>query len=209
MRLLSPVLPAKLNTLMTLLWADNCTESFFNAANCLDIFGWLGFILNLTKFIFSKTLSHVLDLKSPIWQSAPMEKISRSHSEVSYSYQPHCHAFMLGLVNQVPYACATINHVLSFQLLKPGITFEWINDQSVSILGKKKKGVCIFDHAKPIGLTTDLSKSEFETGSSRNFLSAQRLAHLLSNLMENYKLHEFVNLYFFFVYCLDIIQHSH
>lgn len=95
-RLLSPVLPTKLNTLMTLLWADNCTESFFNAANCLDIFGWLGFILNLTKFIFSKTLSHLLDLKSPIWQSAPMEKISRSHSEVSYSYQPHCHAFMLG-----------------------------------------------------------------------------------------------------------------
>lgn len=140
----------------------------------------------------------------PPWKKY-LEAIQKFRTHTNLTAMHSC----LGLINQVPYACATTNHILSFQLLKPGITFEWINDQSVSILGKKKKGVCIFDHAKPIGLTTDLSKSEFDTGSSRNFLSAQRLAHLLSNLMENYKLHEFVNLYFFFVYCLDIIQHSH
>ena len=83
----------------------------------------------------------------PPWKKY-LEAIQKFRTHTNLTAMHSC----LGLINQVPYACATTNHVLSFQLLKPGITFEWINDQSVSILGKKKKGVCIFDHAKPIGL---------------------------------------------------------
>ena len=145
---------------------DSYTESFFNAVNSLDICGWPGFTLNPTKFTFSKALSHLLDLKSPIWQSAPLEKISRIHSESSSFYQPHWHAFMVG-----SHSLCICHHqpndvIPAFEIWNQ---HDWTNDQdllfqeSKSIsLGGIEKDFCIFDKTKPNGLTIGLSMSSID-----------------------------------------------
>ena len=151
----------------TLLWADNLTESFFQAVDWLDICGRHGITLNPGKFVFGHdtvefagfeiTPNNVRRCKKYL------DAIRDFPTPANITYVRSC----FGLINQVSYAFAATERMLPFrQLLKPGTPFSWdyelnqLFEKSKSvIIGEIEEGIRIFDKSKPTCLATDWSKS--------------------------------------------------
>ena len=148
----------------TLLWADNLTESFFQAVTWLDLCVH-GITLNPDKFIFGADTVEFTGFEITLTSVRPCKKYLDAIRHFPTPANTTDNRSWFGLVNQVSYAFATADRMLPFrELLKPGIPFHW--DDTLSNIFKESKdvilsaieGVRIFDKSKPTCLATDWSK---------------------------------------------------
>ena len=113
----------------TLLWANNLTESFFQAVEWLNICGRNGIILNPDKLVFLRCLPA---LKSPL----PMSSHAITLTSQTLLTSPMCTPG-LDLLNQVSFASAVTEGILPFcQSLKPGTPFKWLGAASPTLLNR-------------------------------------------------------------------------
>ena len=151
----------------SLLWADNHTESFFNAIEWLDICGRHGITLNPEKFTFSQDIVTFAGFEITNDSVRPCQKYLDAIQNFPTPSNLTDMRSWFGLVNQVSYAFASTEKMLPFrQLLKPGTPFQWTDEldqlfkESKSIILKEiENGVRIFDKTKPTCLATVWSKS--------------------------------------------------
>ena len=151
----------------TLLWADNLSESFWQAVDWLDICGHHGITLNPDKFIFGADTIKFAGFEITNDTVRPCRKYLDAIRNFLTPANVTDVRSWFGLINQVSYAFAATEHMLPFcQLLKPGAPFVWDNDlnnlfeESKSvIIDETEEGVRIFDKSKPTCLVTDWSKT--------------------------------------------------
>ena len=150
----------------TLLWADSMEESFFQAANWLDVCGRNGITLNPDKFVFCQEEVEFAGFTITMNNVRPCYKYLQAIREFPTPRNITDIRSWFGLVNQVSYAFSMAERMLPFrELLKPGNSFAW-NDELEDIFAESKEaiaaeveeGVRIFDKARPTCLATDWSK---------------------------------------------------
>ena len=150
-----------------LLWADNLTESFFQAVEWLDICCHNGIIFNPDKFVFGADTIEFASFKITSTNVQPCKKyLDAIRDFPTPTNITDVHSWF-GLINQVSYAFAATERMLPFhQSLKPGTLFKW--DSELNELFKESKsviieeiedGVCILEKSKPTCLVTDWSKT--------------------------------------------------
>ena len=150
----------------TLLWADNLTESFYQAVNWLDTCGRHGVTLNPDKFKFGADTVEFAGFEITNNTVRPCQKFLDAIRHFPTPKSITDIRSWFGLINQVAYAFAATQRMLPFrELLKPGATFHW--DENLNTLFEKSKtiitteineGVRIFDKSRPTCLATDWSK---------------------------------------------------
>ena len=151
----------------TLLWADNLTESFFQAVEWLDICGHNGIILNPDKFVFGADTVEFAGFQITSTNVRPCKKYLDAIRDFPTPTNITDVRSWFGLINQVSYAFAATERMLPFrQLLKPGTPFKWdselneLFEESKSVIIEEiEEGVRIFDKSKPTCLATDWSKT--------------------------------------------------
>ena len=151
----------------TLLWADNLSESFWQAVDWLDICGHHGITLNPDNFIFGADTVEFAGFEI----ANDTVRQCRKYLDAIRNFPTPANITdvrsWFGLINQVSYTFAATERILSFrQLPKPGAPFVWDNDlnnlfkESKSvIIDEVEEGVRIFDKSKPTCLATDWSKT--------------------------------------------------
>ena len=150
----------------TLLWADNLTESFFQAVTWLDLCGHHGITLNPDKFVFGADTVEFTGFEITPNSVRPCKKYLDAIRNFPTPANTTDIRSWFGLVNQVSYAFATTDRMLPFrELLKPGIPFHWddtldniFKETKDVIISEIKEGVRIFDKSKPTCLATDWSR---------------------------------------------------
>lgn len=150
----------------TLLWADSIEESFFQAAQWLDICGRNGITLNPDKFEFCQEEVEFAGFTVTMDNVRPCSKYLRAIRDFPTPRSITDIRSWFGLVNQVSYAFSMANRMRPFrQLLKPGNTFTWnasleeLFAESKEVIAEEiENGVRIFDKSKPTCLATDWSK---------------------------------------------------
>ena len=151
----------------TLLWSDNLRDSFFQAAEWLDICGRHGITLNPSKFEFGQDTVTFAGFEISNDSVRPCRRYLNAIRDFPTPQNITDVRSWFGLVNQVSYAFASASRMLPFrQLLKPGTPFNWdeamnqLFDESKAVIIKEiEHGVKIFDKNKPTCLATDWSKS--------------------------------------------------
>ena len=151
----------------TLLWADNLTESFFQAVEWLDISGHNGIIFNPDKFVFGADTVEFAGFEITSTHVRPCKKYLDAirNFPTPTNITDVCSWF--GLINQVLYAFAATERMLPFRrLLKPGTPFKWdselkelFKESKSVIIAEIEEGVRIFNKSKPTCLATDWSKT--------------------------------------------------
>ena len=150
----------------TLLWADSMEESFFQAANWLDVCGRNGIALNPDKFVFCREEVEFAGFSITMNNVRPCNKYLQVIREFPTPRNITDIRSCFGLVNHVSYAFSMAERMLPFrELLKPGNSFAW-NDELEDIFAESKEaiaaeveeGVRIFDKARPTCLATVWSK---------------------------------------------------
>lgn len=150
----------------TLLWADNHSDSFFQAVDWLDLCGHHGIILNPAKFVFGTDTVEFAGFEITPDSVRPCKKYLDAILNFPKPTNITDICSWFGLVNQVSYAFAATEQMLPFrELLKPGSTFYWddelnaLFEESKSvIISEIEEGVRIFDKSRPTCLATDWSK---------------------------------------------------
>jgi len=150
----------------TLLWADNLTESFFQAVTWLDLCGQHGITLNPDKFVFGADTVKFTGFEVTPNSVRPCRKYLDAIRNFPTPANTTDIRSWFGLVNQVSYAFATADRMLPFrELLKPGIPFHWddtldniFKEYKYVIISEIEEGVRIFDKFKPTCLATDRSR---------------------------------------------------
>ena len=149
-----------------LLWSDTIEESFFQAANWLDICGRHGITLNPDKFKFAQDDVEFAGFEITNDTVRPCKKYIRAISDFPTPQNLTDVRSWFGLVNQVSYAFSMTDAMLPFrELLKPSNKFHWddmlqqaFEKSKVTIIDEIRNGVKIFDKSKPTCLATDWSK---------------------------------------------------
>ena len=148
------------------MWSKSIEESFFQAAEWLDICGRNGIILNPSKFNFAKeTVTFAGFEISP----ESVRLCPRTLEAIKNFPTPQNITDIrswFGLVNQVSYAFASAERMQPFRaLLKPNARFIWteqlsnvLTETKAMIIEEIKKGVEIFNKDLPTCLATDFSK---------------------------------------------------
>ena len=126
----------------TLLWADNLSESFWQAVDWLDICGHHGITLNPDKFIFGADTVEFAGFEI----ANDTVRQCRKYLDAIRNFPTPANITdvrsWFGLINQVSYTFAATERILSFrQLPKPGAPFVWDND--LNNLFKESKSVII------------------------------------------------------------------
>ena len=149
-----------------LLWADTIAESFFQAAQWLDICGRNGITLNPHKFAFCQKEVEFAGFTITMDSVHPCQKYLKAILDFPTPRNITDVRSWFGLVNQVSYAFSMADRMLPFrQLLKPGNAFAWNADLEEAFTASKQiiekeieKGVSIFDKSKATCIATDWSK---------------------------------------------------
>ena len=150
----------------TLMWSDSIEESFFQAAEWLDVCGRNGITLNPNKFVFAKETVEFAGFEITPSNVRPCSRFLQAIRDFPTPSNITDIRSWFGLVNQVSYAFASAERMLPFRsLLKPGTPFVWtaqldslFKDSKDMIIEEIHKGVTIFDKARPTCLATDWSK---------------------------------------------------
>ena len=150
----------------TLLWADNLTESFFQAVEWLDTCGRHGITLNPGKFVFAEDTVEFAGFEITNDSVRPCKRYLEAIRDFPKPTNLTDIRSWFGLVNQVAYAFAAADRMQPFRnLLKSGAEFTWdstmeqlFEESKQTIIAEIEEGVCIFDKSKPTCLTTDWSK---------------------------------------------------
>lgn len=151
----------------TLLWSNTTEESFFQAANWLDICGKHGITLNPEKFQFAEDDVEFAGFEITKDSVKPCRKYLKAISDFPTPQNLTDVRSWFGLVNQVSYAFSMADIMLPFrELLKPNNKFYWDTDleqafqrSKETIISEIHNGVKIFDKAKPTCLATEWSKT--------------------------------------------------
>ena len=150
----------------TLLWSDTIHDSFFQAAQWLDICGRHGITLNPDKFIFAQDEVEFAGFEITNDAVRPCRKYVKAIMEFPTPKNITDVRSWFGLVNQVAYAFSMAEQMLPFrELLKPTTPFHWNDDlnrlfeeSKRAIISEIADGVKIFDKSKPTCLATDWSR---------------------------------------------------
>ena len=150
----------------TLLWSDTIEESFFQAANWLDICGRHGITLNPEKFRFAHDEVEFAGFEITRDTVRPCKRYIRAIADFPTPQSLTDIRSWFGLVNQVSYAFSMADTMLPFrELLKPSKSFHWdeklqqaFEQSKLTIINEIHNGVKIFDKSKPTCLATDWSK---------------------------------------------------
>ena len=150
----------------TLLWSNTIEDSYFQAANWLDLCGRHGITLNPDKFQFAQDEVEFAGFAIASNTVRPCKKYLRAISDFPTPQNITDVRSWFGLVNQVSYAFSMADQMLPFRdLLKPSTKFYWdehlqkaFNQSKITITNEIEKGVSIFDKSKTTCLATDWSK---------------------------------------------------
>ena len=150
----------------TLLWSDTIEESFFQAANRLDICGKHGITLNPEKFRFAQDEVEFGGFEITNDTVCPCKRYIRAITDFPTPQSLTDIRSWFGLVNQVSYAFSMTDTMLPFrELLKPSNSFHWdeklqqaFEQSKITIINEIHNGVKIFNKTKPTCLAMDWSK---------------------------------------------------
>ena len=150
-----------------LLWADTMADSFFQAAEWLDVCGRNGIVLNPNKFTFGADVVDFAGFEITTDSVRPCQKYLQAILDFPTPTNITDVRSWFGLVNQVSYAFSMTAKMLPFrQLLKPSTPFVWtpalqsaFDESKAVITSEIEDGVRIFDPSKPTCLATDWSKN--------------------------------------------------
>jgi len=146
----------------TLLWADDLTNSFFQAVEWLDTCGNNGITLNPEKFVFGTDVVEFAGFEITMDTVRPCQRYITAIRDFPKPTSITDVRSWFGLINQVSFAFAATDRMVPFrELLKPGTPFQWTNEleqifnESKSlIISEIQEGVQIFDKSKLTCLTT-------------------------------------------------------
>jgi hypothetical protein len=150
----------------TLLWADTVEESYFQAAQWLDVCGRNGIILNPEKFVFAAPSVDFAGFTITMSDVRPCSRYLEAIRDFPRPRNVTDVRSWFGLVNQVAYAFSMAERMQPFRkLLLHGVRFEWspelenvFRESKEEIVQEIERGVRIFDKSKPTCLATDWSK---------------------------------------------------
>lgn len=150
----------------TIMWSTSVEESFYQAANWLDICGKNGIVLNPTKFAFAKDTVTFAGFEITPTTVRPCPQVLQAIKDFPKPRNITDIRSWFGLVNQVAYAFACADRMQPFRnLLKPNTPFSWTEHMDTLfeetkhlIINEIQRGVEIFDKKRPTCLATDFSK---------------------------------------------------
>ena len=164
----------------TLLWADDLYSSFFQAVDWLDLCGHNGITLNPEKFVFGADAVEFAGFEITMDTVRPCKRYFDAIRDFPTPTSITDVRSWFGLINQVSFAFAATDRMLSFRaLLKPGTPFKWNNEldqifqESKNFIVSEKASKYLTKqspHASPrIGPGT-----ESDTGCSKNIATAHQ-----------------------------------
>ena len=150
----------------TIMWSPSIHDSFFQAARWLDLCGRNGIVLNPDKFVFAKGTVEFAGFEISPRTVKPCPQVIEAIKGFPKPQNITDIRSWFGLVNQVSYAFASAERMQPFRnLLKPNSKFSWTDamdrlfEETKSLIAYEiKRGVEIFDKARPTCLATDFSK---------------------------------------------------
>ena len=128
----------------TLLWSNTIEDSYFQAANWLDLCGRHGITLNPDKFQFAPDEVEFAGFAIASNTVRPCKKYLRAISDFPTPQNITDVRSWFGLVNQVSYAFSMADQMLPFRdLLKPSTKFYWdehlLNQSKITITNEIEK----------------------------------------------------------------------
>ena len=150
---------------MTLYYGQTIEESFFQAANWLDVCGRNGITLNPDKFVFCRAEVEFAGFTITMDNVRPCKKYLNAIRDFPTPRSITDVRSWFGLINQVSYAFSMAEKMLPFrQLLKQEKPFAWDKqlhqafEDAKNIIIAEIEDVRIFDKKKPTCIATDWSK---------------------------------------------------
>ena len=150
----------------TIMWSKTIGDSFYQAAEWLDVCGHNGITLNPDKFRFAQESVEFAGFEISKGNVRPSKKYFEAIEKFPIPKNITDIRSWFGLINQVSYAFSMSKTMQPFRaLLKPNTKFEWseklnqiFNDSKEFIIREIQNGVQIFDKNLPTCLSTDWSK---------------------------------------------------
>ncbi|MEO0563057.1 MAG: reverse transcriptase domain-containing protein [Chloroflexota bacterium] len=129
----------------TLLWSNTIEESFFQAANWLDLCGRNGITLNPEKFVFAEDTVEFAGFRISLGAARPCNRLFDAITHFPTPGNITDIRSWFGLINQVSYTFASAEKMLPFRsLLNPGTPFTWT--QELNDLFEESKKVIITEN---------------------------------------------------------------
>ena len=150
----------------TLLWSSTIEESFFQAAQWLDLCGRNGITLNPDKFQFAKETAEFAGFEISKSTVRPCPSLFEAIQNFPAPENITDLRSWYGLINQVSYNFASAKVMQPFRnLLSPSIKFTWTDELNDAFIKSKRqiiseitRGVEIFNKKLPTCLATDWSQ---------------------------------------------------